>query len=59
MLDALKSQVIDLQSDDILEAIRSLAASGNIHFPSKRGAECGMYVKSFQILLSDQRLQMK
>ena len=44
MLDALKSQVIVLQSNDILEAIRSLAASGNIHFPLKRGAECGRYL---------------
>ena len=41
MLDAFKSQVIVLQSNNILEAICSLAASGNIHFPSKRGTECG------------------
>jgi hypothetical protein len=31
--------VIDLQNNAILEAIRSLAASGNIHFPSKRSVE--------------------
>ncbi len=42
MLDAFKSPEIDLQNNDILEAIRSLAASENIHFHSKRGAECGL-----------------
>jgi hypothetical protein len=41
MLDAFKSPGIDLQNNAILEAIRSFAASGTIHFPSKRGAECG------------------
>ena len=42
MLDALKSQVIVLQSNDILEAIRSFAASGNIHFPQKEVRNVGM-----------------